>query len=765
MSKSKYKEKELIRLKRQKRMSEKLTRIRIGKQAFLGIMFILCIMYLTGVVFYEKIVHGEEYEAKALEKALNQAGLELILTPDRGNILTRDHQVLATSLPIYNIALDIVKLNMEKKEEDIEKILTNISELLEIDKSVLHSYLAKDEKGELINQSYWKIIAKEVSQAKEKEIKDAKNLKLDEGGIRHVYSEKVPRRVYPHNNLAAGLIGFIRGASWGLEHQYDKELTGAYGRQLYAFDIDENITTQKVDPIDGLTTVSTIDFTIQQFAEESARKGYEQYNCERSVILVMNPNTGEILAMAQHPSVNLNYPTDLEQVNSDSFIEKVKNLDEQEIMNKLFGIQSNFIVSKTYEPGSIFKPMVIAAALEENVITLDDVFYCKGFEIVAGERINCWHRNGHGSLNAMGILSNSCNVGMMQIVEKMGKEMFYKYQREFGFGYKTGIDLPSEEGAESLMHHLSGLNPVELATGSMGQGFNVTTIQVLNAFAATINGGKVMKPYVVSQLIDKNNNVVYTREPELVNRVISEETSDILRIILQKVVSEGTGKLADIQGYNIGGKTGTGQQGKRDEGINTVSFVGYFPVESPEIIAIALLDRTKDKVTEGSSSAAPMLKELMLNIINYKNIKPSGEVSDIEIFFSNGENITVDNYKGLDTAEATKKLNSIGLDYEIIGKGDLVENQSISEGEKVSKDSKIYLYVVDNGGRLTFVPNLEGMPIDDAIIMCEGANLTYFISEMKDDDESDESYKKVYEQSPSADLKVKEGTQVKLKVK
>ena len=777
--KSHYREKELIRLNRQKRIANRLAKMRAGKQILICVILMMSISALAGRVLYIKVVHGESYERSAIQNAINSRGNNLVLVPDRGNILTRDGQVLASSIPIYDIALDVEMLNRDTSTST-EETLDTLVELLDLDKATLLSYFEKDANGELLRQrNFWQIIARGVSQAKEKEIKD----------IKHVYSEKRSRRVYPHNSLAASTIGFIRGdSSWGLERKYNDSLAGVEGRQFSVYDNNERVITQQVNPKDGYSIITTIDLAIQQYSEDIVKRGFEQFECDSTAILVMNPKTGEVLSMAQYPSVNLNDPMNIQMVSSQSFIDQMKNLSDQETMDRLFGIQRNFNVSSTYQPGSIFKPIVVAAAIEENIISRNEIFHCGGSKVVADRVLRCWNRTGHGNLNTLAVLAQSCNVGMFDIIERMGRETFHKYRQDFGFGHLTGIDLPGEASASEssgLMYSLSGLNPVELATSSMGQGFNVTTIQAVNAFASTINGGRLMKPYVVSQVIDRNKNIIFENEPVLLRKVISESTSNFLREGMKEVVSPaGTGKNAIIQGYNIGGKTGTGQQGVYEDGIKTISFIGYFPVEDPQIIAIALLENANDDSIEGSTSAAPMLRELMLNIINYKNIQPSGDISDLDGITIDGLDKVIEDYVGLGLAEATRKINSLGIDFNIIGDGDIVDTQTIGAGERVGSDSKIFLYAVDRGGVLVTVPNLTGMPIEDAIMISEAAGLSYFVEEVAEsgsveDDEietgfydvevgryiTDSNVRKVLEQNPSPNIRVQQGTQIKLKVK
>ena len=398
-------------------------------------------------------------------------------------------------------------------------------------------------------------------------------------------------------SLACHLIGFIRGdSSWGLERYYNDEMTGVSGRSFILYQGADQVTYQDYAAQDGSTIVTTLDYTIQQYAEEVVQETMAEWPAQNVAAMVMNPNTGEIYAMASANQFDLNNPDQPPELETDeTFRETWEAMTDEEKSDYLSQMWRNFCISDTYEPGSVFKPLTVAAALEEGVITMNSTFTCNGVITVADTDINCHLRSGHGTLSVEEILAQSCNPGVIQIAQKLGKEKFYKYQKEFGFGELTGIDLPGEGGNSTmLLHALSGIGPVELATMSFGQTFNCTSIQMMTAFAALINGGNLVKPYVVSQIVDSSGAVVKENHTEVVRKVISQETSDIMRTALKATVDHGTGVKIQIPGYSIGCKTGTSEQGTRDKKNWTLTHMAYFPAENPQYLVYTVIHIPED---------------------------------------------------------------------------------------------------------------------------------------------------------------------------
>lgn len=680
---------------------------RIKRQRFILLFIMIILFMLLLIVGFIKVVKGEDYENAA--KAQQTEGFDNTIVANRGSIVDRNNQAFAVSTRVYDLALDVRVLVDSYKAEEQEKTISTLAgiDYLNLDYETLKSYITLDANGKPAADTHWKVLAKKLSREQKEEIEALK--------LKGVVFGADTKRSYPLGTVASDVIGFIRGdSSWGLESQYNTVLSGINGREFKTYDGSSSAVVQMVDAKDGSTVVTTLDYNIQQYAEEAVAQAVKEFEPEHAAILVMNPKTGEVYAMADSPSFNANSPSDPTTFDtSEEFKSKWESKTEEEQLEYLMDSWRNFNISNTFEPGSIYKPMVIAAALEEGIISENDTFSCSGKKTVYDKTMHCWQRSGHGTQTVEEVLANSCNVAMMDIAEKMGRDLFYKYQKDFGFGEKTGIDLPGEASAETLMYARNAIGPVELATMGFGQSFNCTSIQVLTAFSAVINGGNLMQPYVVSKIIDSNGEIQYEKTPKLIRKVISEEKSDIVRKYLQSVIDVGTGKKAKIEGYAIGGKTGTAQQAIRANQEYTVSFVGFLPVDDPEIIAIALLNKPSG-YTEGSTSAAPMLKGLLENIIKYLGIQktePTG-VEDVE-----AENVIIDDLTQYSTNEAIQYLSMKGLNYKVVGEGSVVTSSVPHAATEVAEGSTIILYVTkgENDINMTQIPSVLGRNYDEAV--------------------------------------------------
>lgn len=757
----------------------------------LYIFLFIFMISLSYVGFYKvyniKYVHGEEYEAKAIYNQVNKVQ-DKIINPNRGAILDRNKQALAISSTVYNVILDVRVLNT--LEQSVKKnTFDGLKSTLEFTDEQLQEFMKLDENGNLVNDTNWLVIKKEVPFEQGK--------KLQELNLKCVYTEEDTKRTYPHNTIAAQVVGFIRGDSkWGLESQYNDYMLGVPGRVFRTYEADNSIVTRQEAPKEGNSIITTIDQTIQQFAEDEVKKWYKEYNPKNAGIIVMNPKTGEILAMADYPGFDLNDPSQLTRFEDKAYKEKYDKLSEEEKMNEMFSAWKNFNITDTFEPGSIFKPEVVAAALEEGVISVNDTFYCGGYKKYGSEEpIHCHKRSGHGTQTLTQVLANSCNVGMMEIVEKLGREKFYKYQRDFGFGEKTGIDLPGEVGAENLLYPVDKLNVIELATSSFGQSFNCTSLQALNGLCAVINGGNLMRPYIVSQITDKDGTIIKENSPKIVRKVISSETSDYMRKAMENVIEEGTGKKAVIKGYKIGGKTGTAQQNNRKLNKDyTLSFIAYLPIDDPEIAAISIV-HLPDPYEDGVTSAVPMMRELLLKIINYKSIPPSSEIDESEITVNTENETILNDYTGKSLQETIKELNSLGIEFELAGSGgDIITKQFPAGKSKIDKNTKILLYISPSSGEkeLINIPNVVGMPSSNAQDILKSAGFECNVIEEIPDETTEETTKQeteanentetktqetndnllvlpneklVVEQIPASEVKVEKGTIVKIKIK
>ncbi|WP_058485631.1 penicillin-binding transpeptidase domain-containing protein [Defluviitalea phaphyphila] len=639
------------------------------RRAFMILLFfIFSIGFLIYRIGYIKYAYGEEYEEKAVMQMLNT---EKIILPSRGNIVDRNYHDLVLSSVVYNVILDPNVLLEQISEEEKEKTITTLSQILSISQETLNERISNNP------NSRYEVIVKHI----ESDIAQ----KIKENDLKGVWLEEDTTRNYLKNDFAAALIGFVnqdKQAQYGVEQQYNKYLSGVVGRifpmlKEGKYVIEETIPAQKGD-----TIVLTIDETIQHFAEMALKKAVEEHNPKNASVIIMDPNTGEVLAMATYPTFNPNKYNDLSEfIGEDTW----NQLSNEEKLEKLNEVWRNYNISDTYEPGSTFKPILVAAALEENIISVEDTYNCEGHKTIYGQTIKCWKTSGHGEQTLEEALANSCNVAMMDIAEKMGSDVFYHYQKLFGFGEVTGIDLPGE--AKGILYDADDLKPVELATSSFGQSFTVTPIQILNGFAAVINGGNLMQPYVVKQIVSENGTEIKEMKPVLKRKVISKETSQILRNYLESVVNNGTGKKAKVDGYRIGGKTGTAEKLPRGEDKYVLSFIGFAPVEDPQVILLVILDET-EYYSEGSGAAAPVAKEIFQNILPYMGIEASAEEDEEE-----NTDVEIPDYVGLELLEVDMDLTIKGLNYEIIGEGNTIKEQFPNPGTKVPKGTTIKLYV------------------------------------------------------------------------
>lgn len=690
-----------------------------GRFAFILFAFFAAFALMFGRVLYMKVVHGAEYEAAAKNQQINR--YDITIPPNRGSILDRNNQVLAISTTVYNVALDSLQLAevAQQYPEEQEKTLTTLCKYFpELDYNTLKQYVTVNpETGELYMNNHWKYLVKGIERSVKEEL-EAMNLK-------GVYFEKSSQRSYPLNSSACHLVGFTRGdAQWGLEGYYNSYMEGTPGRSFILYNGADSVVHQDYDAKDGDTIITTIDYNMQKIAEEVVAETAAEWPAKNVAAMVMDPYTGEVYAMAESHSFDLNNPNEIPEWETDTkYTENWDQLSTEEQVNYLNTMWKNFCVSDTYEPGSIFKPMVVAAGLEEGVITPNSSFPCGGYTDIGGYRIYCHLRSGHGTINIEQIMAQSCNMGVIQIANLLGADKFYEYQREFGFGDYTGIDLPGE--AAGLLHEKEAIGPTELATMSFGQTFNCTSIQVMAAFASLINGGNLVKPHVVSQIVDADGNVVMQNDTEVVRRVISEKTSAYMRTALKATVENGLAKKLQIDGYSIGCKTGTAQEGSRETNdLWTLSNMSYFPAENPKYIVFTVINQPSDYV-EGVQTPTPMTKKLIEGIIKYDNLEPTQPVED-EANLSQNKTVTVADYTDSVIFDVIGDLDAKELTYKVVGNGNTVVNQVPKGGTTVDVGSEVILYVQrseEDTGTVS-VPNVVGKNYEQAETTLTNAGFT-----------------------------------------
>ncbi|WP_250277423.1 peptidoglycan D,D-transpeptidase FtsI family protein [[Clostridium] colinum] len=537
------------------------------KIIFYLIVFQAFFAFLIFRVFFIQFIKDEEYQKMAYE----QQTRDRLISPKRGEIVDRNNNVIATNESVYSISV----INSQIKEP--EKVATLLSEKLEL------------KYEDVLKKVNKKVALERIKTKVDKETADAiRNLNLD-----GVMIDEDIKRIYPNENMASQVIGFVGKDNQGiigLEAKYDEYLKGKQGKILTETDSRgieiNNGNQERVAPTNGYTLVTSIDINMQKYAEQTLEKVVEAKGAKRGAIVLMNPQNGEIYAMANKPDFNLNEPF---TINDEDLKANWDNMSEKDKNNALNQMWRNFSINDTYEPGSTFKVLTSAMGLEEGIITPETHFNCSGGKTVAGRYIKCWRSpRSHGSQTFAQGVQNSCNPVFMEIGEKLGADKFYEYMQKFGFNEKTGVDLPGE--AVGIMHKKENVGPVELATMSFGQSFQITPLQLLRAISSVINGGELITPHFGTKILDENGEVIEELKYDNNRITVSKETSKQMKWILESVVSEGTGNKAYIAGFRIGGKTATSEKLPRRTGKYIASFCAFAPAENPQVIALVLVD-------------------------------------------------------------------------------------------------------------------------------------------------------------------------------
>lgn len=580
-----------------------------GRMFFVLLLFTAVCLYLLYRIGYIAIAYGEEYGKHVIN---NQSmNIDYTISPLRGSIIDRNGELFAYSTKVYDIILDVAVL-LNYNEEVWQSSVDKITELVDD--------VSKDYLLDIINTqptNRYKVLKKGIS-LKEA---DVINKLIEDGELVGIWLDETTSRVYPNNHLASHVIGFEGGGSghWGVEETYDKWLQGTPGRKLMFSGPKGMMVEDYIPPTHGHNIVLTLDESIQHFSEEVLYKYVEEYKPVNASVIIMDPHTGDILTMAAYPSFNLNATDEIIGYPEDIDIDSMPSNEKYTLLNNVW---RNFNISDSYEPGSTYKPLIYAMALEEGLISTDHTFYCSGSKNIYGETIRCWKRTGHGEETLEEAIANSCNIAVMEVAELLKAEKYYKYQQQFGIGQKLHIDLIGEFSSAPLTYKLNDLGPVELATSSFGQGFNMTPIQLITANAAIINGGYLIQPHVVSQIVDQNGTIVKQYDRTVLKKVISEETSNLLRDMMESTVDYGTGESAHLEGYNIGGKTGTSQKGDREDDLYIYSFMSYTPVDDPKVMMLVVMDDPQ-KTEEVSKVPVKISKEIYEKILPYMDIYPN----------------------------------------------------------------------------------------------------------------------------------------------
>lgn len=712
------------------------------------IMAVVIIFLMTTTVarvFYLTIVRGEELS----EKAETQQLKDTEITAMRGTIYDSNGNVLAQSASVWNVFID--PLNIKDKQRDL--IVDEFANLFGYDADEKKEYYDKT-----THQNHYELVEKKVeNNIKEKLSKFVSKNEL--GGC--IGTEQTTKRYYPYGTLASSVIGFTgaddQGLS-GIEAYYDEQLTGTNGRIITAKDAKSNNIANdyetSIAATDGDSIVLTINQTIQYYLEKGLRETMNEYQAKGAYGVVMNCNTGAVLAMSSLPDYDCNEPYKLTYSKDKKAIKKLSDKTaKQEAESAAVQNQwRNFTVSDTYVPGSVFKTFVASAALEENVVNLNTTYNCTGSIQVDKYKMKCHYHPGHGMQTLTQGLENSCNPFFITIGQKLGVHNYFKYFDAFGFTQKTNIDLPGEASPQYYKEDQYGI--VELSSASFGQTNSLTPIQVCTGLCAIANGGKLLQPYLVSSIADANGKTVKKTQTKEIRQVISADTSEKVRKMMKSVVDNGTGKNGYVAGYSVGGKTGTSTklgESKNGEGDKyIVSFGAIAPSDDPEIAMLIIVDEPNQDLG-GGALCAPIAAQVTQEAMNVLGIEPKYNDSEMKDLSKQTPNVVG---KSLD--EAKKTLEENNLNFVVVGDDSTVTRQCPSGADTIPNGGTVYLYTDDSEKQTVNVPNFSGLTVNEAKDLASSSNLNIQIA----GNSMSSGTVVAYRQSEETQAKVEKGTVV-----
>lgn len=709
------------------------------------------ILFLFAIVLYRlayiQIAKGEEYAEKAESQQLSDE--EIVAT--RGTIYDSEGNILAQSATVWTIFLDPSNIT-DKTRDTIVEYLAEVFEYDEEETEELMEKATADNQYQVVEEDVENRVKEEIA-----EFVSENSLSLCIG------FEESTERYYPYGSLASTVIGFVGADEQGLagvESYYDDELSGTNGRIITSQDAKSNSISSdyetSVDAEDGYSLTLTINTTIQYYLEKELQDALETYEAKGAYGVVMNCNTGEVLAMASLPDYDCNDPY---TITYDVYLEEIAATEDEEEALELEStyIQNqwrNFTVSDTYVPGSVFKTFMASAALEEGVVTLDTTYTCVGSIQVDEYTMNCHNHSGHGTQTLTEGLENSCNPFFITIGQKLGVHAYFKYFDGFGFTEKTNIDLPGE--ASSQYYEEDEYSIVELSSASFGQTNSLTPIQVCTALSAIANGGYLVQPYVVSEITDADGNTVSKTETNVLRQVISEETAATVREMMQSVVENGTGKNAYVSGYSVGGKTGTstklGETSDDEDEKYIVSFAAIAPCDDPEIAMIIIVDEPNQDLG-GGAICGPIAATVIEEAMNVLGVEPSYSTDDDD------STVTTPSVTGMTLSEAKAEIEDAGLEYEVIGDGSSVIKQSPAASQIVSSGGVVVLYTTNSDKETVTVPDFTGMTVSEVNSTADEYNLNIIVSG------NSGSSTVAYKQSETADTEVEVGTVITVSFK
>lgn len=710
-----------------------------------AVIFLILILLLVFRIFWLQFIDGSSLK----ERAYKQITANRVLSPKRGTIYDSTGKALAVSSEVDTISINpsliAVKNDTEATNALKEKVAKALSDIFELD---YNEVLVK-----VTSTNSVETIAKKVDIDKVSKLKQWMEDNKWSSGIN---IDKDNKRSYPYNNLASNLIGFCGSDNNGLagiEYYWDETLTGTPGRVTTSIDAtQESIpdTDEKyIAPENGSNITLTIDANIQTIVEKYLKQAVEENNCKNGgSMTIMDPSTGNILAMATYPDYNLNTPFEPNETLQKTW----DTLSSEEKTNSLYKMYRNKVVTETYEPGSVFKTVMASVGLEEDVVETDTAgdFYCSGSQMVSGIKINCANKSGHGSESLRNALENSCNPALIQLGQRIGATTLYKYFKAFGLFDKTGIATSGE--ASSQFHKLENVGTTELATMSFGQRFTITPLQMITAASAIANNGVLVQPRIVKSIENPDTGAVTNIDVKEVRQVISSETATKVRSMMQSVVTDGGGKYGAVKGYTVGGKTGTSEPDpNHPEDGYVVSFLSIAPVENTKVVALLVLYGPQVKNYYGGAIAAPVVSQVLSEVLPYLGI-PSNDAT--EVTTNNTSLITIPDLRNKTVSEAKQILKNLGITPVTSASDDeIVTVQTPKAGVSVSKNGVCKLYTEENSTSVSVtVPDLKGKSLSNVTSALKNKNLNI----------QSTGSGIVVSQDPAVGATVEEGTVVKV---
>ncbi len=589
-----------------------------GKLAFTFGVVTLALFALSGVLLS---IHNNDNEAYSKIVLAQQNYDSTTIAAQRGQITDRNGTILATNEAYYNLILDPAVILAQ--ENYTQTTIDALVEIYGVDRQELTDLI--NDRAESHYVRYKRYLTEEEMKAFTDLQEKTNSVESSNKRIKGVWFETEFRRVYPYNSLACSLIGFANSdgsqGNYGIEQYYNDVLCGTDGRSYGYLNEDANLERVTRQAINGSTVVTTIDATIQNIVEKHIADFMQTTGAKETAVIVMDPDTAEVLALATSEVYDLNHPTDVSTYYTDSELEA---MSDEELVTAYSKIWRNYCLSESIEPGSTAKVFTVATALEEGIFSQNQWFYCDGGEQLAtGVYVGCHLRSGHGSVSTAQSLMYSCNDALMQMSYMIGAEIFTEYQEMFNFGMKTGIDLPGEE--RGLTVSAEDETRVTLATNAFGQNFNVTMVQMAAAYCSVINGGNYYTPHVVKQILDDDGNVIKSIDKTLVRKTVSEATSEFIRTALYETVESGTGTNAKVKGYTAAGKTGTAEKIPRGDGRYLISFAGFVPYDDPEVLVYVVVDEPNVEDQSTGGYATKLFRDILTDILPYMNISPTSE--------------------------------------------------------------------------------------------------------------------------------------------